>query len=38
VRRDSDVVKIVILCQEFIEKENPNLEIGAPKENPALVL
>jgi phosphoribosyl 1,2-cyclic phosphodiesterase len=37
-RRDSDVVKIGILCQDLAKKRDSNLEIEPAKENSVLVL
>lgn len=38
LRKDSDLVKIMILCQDLIRKRNSNLEIEAAKENSVSVL
>ncbi len=37
-RKDSDIIKIIILCQDLIKKSNSNLEIEAAKENSVFVL
>ena len=37
-RKDSDIIKMTILCQDLIRKKNSNLEIEAAKENSVLVL
>jgi len=37
-RKDSDLITIVILCQDLIKKKNSNLEIEAAKENSVLML
>ncbi len=37
-RKDSDVIKIIILCEALIKNKNSNLGIEAAKENSAFVL
>jgi len=37
-RKDSDVIKATILCQDLIKKKDSNLEIEAAKENSVFVL
>jgi len=37
-RKDSDMIKLTILCQDLIKEKNADLEIEAAKENSVLVL
>ena len=37
-RKDSDVMKMTILCQDLIKEKNSNMEIEAAKENSILIL
>jgi len=37
-RKDSDMIKLTILCQDLIKRKNVDLEIEAAKENSVLVL
>jgi ribonuclease BN (tRNA processing enzyme) len=37
-RKDSDVIKMVILCQELIKERDPELKIEAAKENSTIEL
>jgi hypothetical protein len=37
-RKDGDVIKIIILCEDLIKNKNSNLGIEAAKENSAFVL